>query len=1001
MSENLRVKSSQYIDETTRVSFKFNGTTYYGFKGDTLASALLANNVHLVGRSFKYHRPRGIMTSGSEEPNAIVQINPNTNRTEPNVRATEVEIYEGMEASSQNCWPSVNFDIGGINNFLSPLLPAGFYYKTFMWPASFWEKYEYFIRHSAGLGKSPTLKDPDIYDHRNIHCDVLVVGAGISGILAAKNAAKNNYKTLLLDEKNELGGSTIYENNESNKIDNKISSEWLKKEIEELKNIKNLEIKTRTSVAAYHQYNYLLARENLTDHLEKKDKTNKIRQRLLKIRAKKVILATGALERPMVFNNNDRPGIMLSSAIKKYSDFYGVACGSKIVFFTNNDSAYESALSLNDKGIKVEAIVDIRKQSETNLEKRAIDAGVKIYWEHTVVDTSGYKRLNNVSIMKLSNDGTSVTGNKISISCDCLGVAGGWTPAVHLYTQSGSKLAFDEDKKIFIPNKNNSDQISVGSCCGDFKLDEILKNLNEKLKDFLDINKTDFENITVKNDEEISKRNIWLLPSDKALGKTKPFVDYQNDATAKDIKLALREGFRSIEHVKRYTTTGMGTDQGKLGNMHALGIIADTAGVKMGELGTTTFRPPYTPLTFGTIVGRNVGKFFDIFRRTPMNDWHVEQKAEFENVGQWKRAWYYPINGETMHQAVQRESKAARESSGILDASTLGKIDIQGSDASEFLNRVYTNAWSKLGIGKCRYGLMLNEDGMVYDDGVTTRLGENHYLMTTTTGGAANVLGKLEDYLQTEWPELDVYLTSVTDQFATASLCGPNSKKILKKIIPDLDLSDENFPHMSFKEAKIGSIVCRIMRISFTGEQSFEINVQASYGKDLWEKCIEAGKEFNITPYGTETMHLLRAEKGFIIVGQDTDGTMTPIDLQMDWIVSKKKYDFIGKRSLYRSDTMREDRKQLVGLLTDDPKVVLEEGAQIVSELDKKPVEMLGHVTSSYFSPNLNKSIALAVVRGGKDMMGKKLFIPMEDKTINVTVSNPVFFDQTNERLNA
>ena len=1001
MSENLRVKSSQYIDETTRVSFKFNGTTYYGFKGDTLASALLANNVHLVGRSFKYHRPRGIMTSGSEEPNAIVQINPNTNRTEPNVRATEVEIYEGMEASSQNCWPSVNFDIGGINNFLSPLLPAGFYYKTFMWPASFWEKYEYFIRHSAGLGKSPTLKDPDIYDHRNIHCDVLVVGAGISGILAAKNAAKNNYKTLLLDEKNELGGSTIYENNESNKIDNKISSEWLKKEIEELKNIKNLEIKTRTSVAAYHQYNYLLARENLTDHLEKKDKTNKIRQRLLKIRAKKVILATGALERPMVFNNNDRPGIMLSSAIKKYSDFYGVACGRKIVFFTNNDSAYESALSLNDKGIKVEAIVDIRKQSETNLEKRVIDAGIKIYWEHTVVDTSGYKRLNNVSIMKLSNDGTSVTGNKISISCDCLGVAGGWTPAVHLYTQSGSKLAFDEDKKIFIPNKNNSDQISVGSCCGDFKLDEILKNLNEKLKDFLDINKTDFENITVKNDQEISKRNIWLLPSDKVLGKTKPFVDYQNDATAKDIKLALREGFRSIEHVKRYTTTGMGTDQGKLGNMHALGIIADTAGVKMGELGTTTFRPPYTPLTFGTIVGRNVGKFFDIFRRTPMNDWHVEQKAEFENVGQWKRAWYYPINGETMHQAVQRESKAARESSGILDASTLGKIDIQGSDASEFLNRVYTNAWSKLGIGKCRYGLMLNEDGMVYDDGVTTRLGENHYLMTTTTGGAANVLGKLEDYLQTEWPELDVYLTSVTDQFATASLCGPNSKKILKKIIPDLDLSDENFPHMSFKEAKIGSIVCRIMRISFTGEQSFEINVQASYGKDLWEKCIEAGKEFNITPYGTETMHLLRAEKGFIIVGQDTDGTMTPIDLQMDWIVSKKKYDFIGKRSLYRSDTMREDRKQLVGLLTDDPKVVLEEGAQIVSELDKKPVEMLGHVTSSYFSPNLNKSIALAVVRGGKDMMGKKLFIPMEDKTINVTVSNPVFFDQTNERLNA
>ncbi len=1001
MTKNLRVKSSEYIDETSRISFKFNGKTYHGFKGDTLASALLANDVHLVGRSFKYHRPRGIMTSGSEEPNAIVQVNPGTNRTEPNVRATEVEIYEGLEASSQNCWPSVEFDIGGINNFLSPFFPAGFYYKTFMWPASFWEKYEFFIRHSAGLGKSPTSSDPDIYDHRNIHCDVLVVGAGISGILAAKNAAKNNFKTLLVEEKNELGGSTIYENNEFNKIDNKAPSDWLKKEIQELKGIKNLEIKTRTSVAAYHQYNYLLARENLTDHLEAKDKTNIIRQRLLKIRAKKVILATGALERPLIFNNNDRPGIMLSSAIKKYSEFYGVACGSKNVFFTNNDCAYESALSLYNKGINVEAIVDIRDQSESKIVKKIKEAGIKIYWSHTIVDTSGYKRLNSISIMKLSNDGTSVTGSKISISCDCLGVAGGWTPAVHLYTQSGSKLKFDEEKQIFLPNQNTSEQISVGSCGGDFKIDEILKNLNQKLKDTLNINETDLDSVKVEIDQENSKRNIWLLPSDKPLGKTKPFVDYQNDATAKDIKLALREGFRSIEHVKRYTTTGMGTDQGKLGNIHALGIIADTAGVKMGELGTTTFRPPYTPLTFGTIVGRNVGKFFDVFRRTPMNDWHVENKAEFENVGQWKRAWYYPINGETMHQAVQRESKAARESAGILDASTLGKIDIQGSDASEFLNRVYTNAWSKLAIGKCRYGLMLNEDGMVYDDGVTTRLGENHYLMTTTTGGAANVLGKLEDYLQTEWPELDVYLTSVTDHYATASLCGPNSKKIIKKIIPNLDLSNESFPHMSFKEAKIGNIQCRIMRISFTGEHSYEINVQASYGKDLWEKCLEVGKEFNITPYGTETMHLLRAEKGFIIVGQDTDGTMTPIDLQMDWIVSKKKYDFIGKRSLYRSDTMKEDRKQLVGLLTEDPNVILEEGAQIVSELNQSPVEMLGHVTSSYFSPNLNKSIALAVVRGGKDMMGKQLFVPMENKNINVTVANPVFYDEKNERLNA
>ncbi len=1001
MTKNLRVKTSKFIDETYKISFKFNGTTYYGYKGDTLASALLANDIHLVGRSFKYHRPRGIMTAGSEEPNAIVQLHNNTSRTEPNVRATEIEIYEGLEASSQNCWPSVNFDIGGINNILSPVLPAGFYYKTFMWPASFWEKYEYFIRKSAGLGKSPTVPDPDIYEHKYIHCDVLIIGAGISGIIAAKTAAKNGFKTLLVDEKPYLGGSTIYQNSENFKINNQISSSWLEKEINEIKKIRNLEIKTRTSVAAFHGYNFLLAKENLTDHLPLEQRNDKTRHRLLKIRAKKVICATGSLERPLIFDNNDRPGILLSSAIEKYANLFGVACGEKNVLFTNNDSAYETAISLHRKGIKIEAIIDNREEIDSKLINETEKNRIKIYKGYTIVNTFGYKRINKISIMQLSKDGQKVIGSKISISCDCLGVSGGWTPAVHLFTQSGGKLKFREEDHVFIPGIYPSDQISIGSCNGDFTLDEIISIVPNSLKEFLSIKKTDYENLEVQSSFNKSKRNIWLLPSDKVIGKTKSFVDYQNDATAKDIKLALREGFRSIEHVKRYTTTGMGTDQGKLGNMHALGIISETAGSKMGELGTTTFRPPYTPLTFGTIVGRNVGEYFDVFRKTPIHDWHIENKAEFENVGQWKRAWYYPKDGENMHEAVQRESKAARDSAGILDASTLGKIDIQGTDASEFLNRVYTNAWSKLAIGKCRYGLMLNEDGMVYDDGVTTRLGENHYIMTTTTGGAATVLGKLEDYLQTEWPELDVYLTSVTDHYATVSVCGPNSKKILSQVINNLDFSDESFPHMSFKNAKIGNIKCRVMRISFTGEHSYEINVQANYGKSVWERCMEVGKEFNITPYGTETMHLLRAEKGFIIVGQDTDATMTPIDLQMDWIVSKKKYDFIGKRSLYRSDTIREDRKQLVGLLTENPDEVLEEGAQIVADIKKTPVEMLGHVTSSYYSPNLKKSIALGVVRGGKNMIGKKLIIPMENKQINVTVADPVFLDKENKRLNA
>ncbi len=998
---NYRVKKTDYVDQTNRISFKFNGKTYFGFKGDTLASALLSNGIHLVGRSFKYHRPRGIMTCGSEEPNAICQINPGTDLTEPNVRATEIELYEGLEASSQNCWPNVNFDIGGINNFISPFIPAGFYYKTFMWPKSFWKNiYEPLIRKSAGLGKSPTLADPDLYDHKHIHCDVLVIGGGISGIIAAKIAAKSGSNTILIDDKNTLGGSTIFQNNENFKINDEISKDWLFKEIEELKKLKNLTIKTRTSVAAYHSYNYLLAKENLTDFLSKNNKTSNIRQRLWKIRSNKVIIASGAIERPLVFNNNDRPGIILASSVNKYLNFYGVICGENNFVFTNNDSAYETALSLFEKGIQI-IIIDIRKKSNSKIVKRVEKLGIDIYWNSTVTNTFGYRKLNSIEIMNLSEDGSNVIGKKIKVKCDCLAISGGWTPMVHMHTQSGGKLNFRESDQVFLPKELGSEHINVGSCNGDFELDDIIKNTNEKVKSLLNLKETEFEKTYVSCTKELDKRNIWLLPNKITLGKTKSFIDFQNDSTAKDIKLALREGFRSIEHVKRYTTTGMATDQGKLSNMHALGIIAETAGVKMGTLGTTTFRPPFTPLTFGAIVGRNVGQFFDITRRTSIHEWHIKNNAKFENVGQWKRPWYYPKENENMYQSVQRESKAARVSAGILDASTLGKIDIQGSDASEFLNRVYTNAWSKLAIGKCRYGLMLNEDGMVYDDGVTTRLGENHFLMTTTTGGAANVLSKLEDYLQTEWPELDVFLTSVTDQYSTASICGPNSKKILMKLFPNVNFNDDDFPHMSFKNSTINNINCRIMRISFTGELSYEINIDAKYGKSLWEKCVDVGKDYNITPYGTETMHLLRAEKGFIIVGQDTDGTMTPIDLQMDWIVSKKKYDFIGKRSLYRSDTIREDRKQLVGLLTEDPKEILEEGAQIVSDISKKPVEMLGHVTSSYFSPNLNKSIALAVVRNGKKMKGQKLIVPMENKNINVIVSDSIFLDKENKRLNA
>ena len=504
---NYRVKKTDYVDQTNRISFKFDGKTYFGFKGDTLASALLSNGIHLVGRSFKYHRPRGIMTCGSEEPNAICQINPGTDLTEPNVRATEIELYEGLEASSQNCWPNVNFDIGGINNFISPFIPAGFYYKTFMWPKSFWKNiYEPLIRKSAGLGKSPTLPDPDLYDHKHIHCDVLVIGGGISGIIAAKIAAKNGFNTILIDDKNTLGGSTIFQNNENFKINDEISKDWLFKEIEELKKLKNLTIKTRTSVATYHSYNYLLAKENLTDHLSKNNKTSNIRQRLWKIRSNKVIIASGAIERPLVFNNNDRPGIILASSVNKYLNFYGVICGENNFVFTNNDSAYETALSLFEKGIQIK-IIDIRKKTNSKIVKEVEKLGIDIYWNSTVINTFGYRKLNSIEIMNLSEDGTNVIGKKIKVKCDCLAISGGWTPMVHMHTQSGGKLNFRESDQVFLPKELGSEHISVGSCNGDFELDDIIKNTNEKVKSLLNLKETEFEKTYVKCTKEIDKRN--------------------------------------------------------------------------------------------------------------------------------------------------------------------------------------------------------------------------------------------------------------------------------------------------------------------------------------------------------------------------------------------------------------------------------------------------------------------------------------------------------------
>ncbi len=973
-----------------KISFSFDGKKYYGNEGSTLAEALLSNKIFVVGRSFKYHRPRGIISAGTEEPNAIVQLE-SGNITEPNAKATEIFLSEGLSAKSQNNWPTVNFDFGSINDFLSPFFPAGFYYKTFMWPPKFWKTYEYFIRKAAGLGESPKEDDPHKYEHFHYHCDVLIVGGGISGLYAAELAAKTKLKVLLIEQKSKLGGEI-----NNSQLQNNVSANLLNKIQSNLKKYTNLKIVKNTSVFAYMHYNYILACQNYN--------YKNIRQIIWKIRAKKVVLATGSIERPLIFNNNDRPGIMLSHSARFYVNQIK-NLGKNIVLFTNNDYAYQAAIDFKKLNSSTNVtIIDLRNDSKGDLVKEAKFLNIKILFNHIVTNTRGRKKVNSISIHKI-DENNEIIGSYGRIKCDLLLMSAGWNPTVHLFTQSKGKLIFRESDATFIPKKSFQNEISVGSCNGTFDLSEILGETFNKMKTIVNESENNLEESNYINDFNIKKtfydkmKHLWIVPSNIALSKTKMFVDFQNDVTAKDIKLALKEGYNSIEHVKRYTTTGMATDQGKTSNVNALGIISKLTGISINKLGTTTFRLPYTPITFGAMAGRNVKDFFDVERTTPIHDWHINNDAKFEDVGQWKRAWYFPKKNENMQEAVDREVKATRDGIGILDASTLGKIDIKGRDSSEFLNRIYTNSWSKLDIGKCRYGLMLGDDGMVIDDGVTSRIDENHYVMTTTTGNAASVMGKLEDWLQTEWPDLKVYLTSITEQYATISINGPYSLNLMKKLNSKHNFSNENFPHMSFQNVEIEGVHCRVMRISFTGETCYEINIPSSYALALWEKCFDLGKEFNITPYGTEAMHVLRAEKGFIIVGQETDGSVTPIDLNMDWIVSKKKYDFIGKRALYRSDTIKKDRKQLVGILTKNPEEVIEEGAQLVEELKTPPMQMVGHVTSSYYSPNLGRSFALALVKEGLKKRGKTIFAPMIDKTIEVEITSPVFIDPNNTKL--
>ena len=989
MSAQNRIKDHGKLSLAKTVNFTFDGTSYQGLEGDTLASALLANGIHLAGRSFKYHRPRGILSAGPEEPNALVNIARDTTRTQPNVRATVQELYDGLEAKSQNRWPSLAFDFSAVNDGLSPFFPAGFYYKTFKWPAKAWDKfYEPIIRAAAGLGTSPQEGDPDRYSNRYAHCETLIIGGGIAGLSAAIVAAKSDTRVILCDENPELGGAILFDS--KLKIDGLSATDWVAKTVAKLRAMDNVQMLTRTTGFGYYAQNFVALAERVTEHMARPD-AELPRERLWQVRAKNVVLATGAIERHLVFADNDRPGIMLASAAQKYLNQYGVAVGANVGVFTACDSAWAAAFDLKAAGVNIPAIADLRDNPPEALQEKARELGIRVLKGHTIVKTSGRLRVASMTVQP-SGGGTSE-----QIRVDALINSAGWTPSVHMFSQSRGKLKWHEDRDLFLPDIYAQDCTSIGACNGTYGEVELLaeaqKTGNSKSK------KTN--QAKIENSTSWDGNAIGAAPGAGPNDIVKAFVDFQNDVTAKDIRLAVREGMHSIEHVKRFTTTGMATDQGKLSNMHGLAIAAEQLGKNLPEVGLTTFRAPYTPVTFSTIANHARGPLFDPTRKTPMHSWAVDNGAVFEDVGPWKRAWYFPHAGEDMHAAVNRECMAVHQKAGIFDATTLGKIEITGPDAAEFMNRLYTNPWTKLGVGRTRYGIMCREDGFIYDDGVIGRMAEDRFHVTTTTGGAPRVMNHMEDYLQTEFTDLDVHLTSTSEQWAVIAVQGPLAREIIKPLVEGIDMSHDAMPHMSVREGRICGVPTRLFRMSFTGELGFEINVPSDYGQSVWEAVYAQGKPKGLTPYGTEAMHVLRAEKGYIIVGQDTDGTVTPHDAGLSWAIGKLKTDFVGKRGMQRPDLVAEGRRQLVGLKTKNPNVVLEEGAQIVATPGQSiPMKMLGFVTSSYWSEILGQSIALALIEDGHSLEGDTLYVPMEDSTIEVTVTGCVFYDQDGGRLN-
>ena len=984
MSRSMRIKGG-LIDRSAPLNFSFNGHDYHGYAGDTVASALLANDVHLVARSFKYHRPRGILTSGAEEPNALMTIGAGDD-ADPNTRATIAELYDNMIVKSQNHVGSLNFDLMAINDWLSPFLSAGFYYKTFMWPAAFWEKfYEPVIRRAAGLGALSGNEDPSLYDKGYRHADLLVIGGGVSGLMSALLAGRAGLRVILADEDFRFGGNALAMNGD---IDGKSYADWINDTLDELAHFPHVTLMPRSTVFGVFDHGTYGVLENLSDHLPKQDKPP-YRQIMWKIMAKRAILASGALERPVAFADNDRPGIMLSGAVREYANRYAVATGNNVAIMTNNDSGIDTAIDLLQAGVNVTALIDSRASAESH---QNLPKDIRLIAGDTIARTSGRKRIRSVTLE---------SGAKIS--ADCLAVSGGWSPALHLTCHHRGRPVWNDDIVGFVPGGDLPPGLLLaGSVTGAMStkacLDQAVTAVNTALKDLG--KKTISKPKISAEDKAYHISPLWQMGSNP---KARKFVDLQNDVSSKDIKLAHQEGYRSVEHLKRYTTMGMATDQGKTSNVLGLAIMAEQSGRSIADTGTTIFRPPYTPVPIGAFAGRSRGKAFRPIRLAPSHQWAKEHNADFVEAGAWLRAQWFTRKGEThWRQSVDREVLATRSAVGICDVSTLGKIDIQGRDATAFVNLVYANGFAKLPVGKTRYGLMLREDGFVMDDGTTARLGDNHYVMTTTTANAVLVYRQLEFCRQGIWPDLDVQLISTTEQYAQYAIAGPEARQLLNKIVDNgVDISDAAFPFMACGEISIcNGIKARLFRISFSGELAYELAVPARYGDALIRLLMDIGQPLGITPYGTEALGVMRIEKGHP-AGNELNGQTSAHHLGMGRMLNPNK-DFIGKVMAMRPELTRDDGVRLVGLKPVDPNHAISAGAHIVAiGAATTSANDQGWVSSVAWSPMMQTSIALGFVTSGNTRYGEvvRAADPLRGNDVEVEIVSPHFFDPEGRRL--